>query len=119
MFFEKRNDATGQVGEPPDAEAPEILSMIVVPAVPADVAASEVPLQRVQNLHTPSSLNHRERWLNLPARSTRSILGDRHAEAALTVDEADDPLRGYWPFLLIVRTGRIFTAHHPNPTKGV
>jgi hypothetical protein len=25
--------------------------------------------------------------------------------------EADDPLRSYWPFLLIVRTGQIFTTH--------
>jgi len=28
-----------------------------------------------------------------------------------SVDEADDPLLDTWPFLLIVRTGRIFTAH--------
>ena len=28
-----------------------------------------------------------------------------------TVDKADNPLRETWPFLLIVRTGWIFTAH--------
>jgi len=33
------------------------------------------------------------------------------AEAAVAVGEADDPLRETWPFLLIVRTGRIVTAH--------
>jgi hypothetical protein len=35
-----------------------------------------------------------------------------------TVDEADGPLLDTWPFLLIVRTGRIFTAHATNPMKG-
>ena len=39
---------------------------------------------------------------------------DRDAEASLPVDEADDPLRferDAGGFLLIVRTGRIVTAH--------
>lgn len=41
---------------------------------------------------------------------------DRDGEATLPVDEADDPLRFEleprpYGFLLIVRTGRIFTAH--------
>jgi len=39
---------------------------------------------------------------------------EHHAEATFTVDKADDPLRETWPFLLIVRTGRIVTAHVPN-----
>jgi hypothetical protein len=43
---------------------------------------------------------------------------DRNAEAALAVDEADDPLLETWPFLLIVRTGRIFTSHVPTIRRG-
>ena len=49
--------------------------------------------------------------LDLPAEPASSVLHHRDREAALAVDEADDPLREPWPFLLIARTGRIFTAH--------
>ncbi len=39
---------------------------------------------------------------------------DTDREAAFAVNEADDPLLEAWPFLLIVRTGRIVTpATHP------
>ena len=47
----------------------------------------------------------------------------RDREAAFAVDEADDPLRIELTlasgFLLIVRTGRIVTAHRRHPTKRV
>ena len=49
--------------------------------------------------------------LDLPAESAPRVANHGDREAALTVDEADDPLLNTWPFLLIVRTGRIFTAH--------
>jgi hypothetical protein len=32
-------------------------------------------------------------------------------DGMISIDKADDPLRETWPFLLIVRTGRIFTSH--------
>jgi len=45
---------------------------------------------------------------------------DRNTETALAVDEADDPLLETWPFLLIVRTGWIFTFHcHVPYEEGV
>jgi hypothetical protein len=73
--------------------------------------APEEPLQEVMYLCAFHSLNYRESRLNLPAEPTRPILKDRNAEAAFAVDEADDPLRKIWPFLLIVRTNRIITIH--------
>jgi hypothetical protein len=54
-----------------------------------------------------------ELGLDLPTQPTRVVPNERYREAALAVDEADDPLLEPWPFLLIDRTGRIFTARHP------
>ena len=85
--------------------------MIVRSAITADVTTSEETLQQVHCTLALHSLDHRERRLDLPAEPTRAVLEDRNAEASLAVDEADDPLRKSWPFLLIVRTGWIFTSH--------
>ena len=59
-------------------------------------------------------LSHRELVLDLPAESAPGVANHGNREAALTVDEADDPLLDTWPFLLIVRTGWVFTAHRPT-----
>ena len=109
--LEKRNDAAHQVGKRSDVETPEILPMVVVPTIDADTAASKEVLQLVQDVHAPLSLHHRELGLGLPPQATRAVAEDRNTEAPLAVDEADDPLLGTWPFLLIARTGRIVTAH--------
>jgi hypothetical protein len=47
------------------------------------------------------------------------VRNERNRKAALAVDEADDPLLEPWPFLLIDRTGRIFTAHLTQSADGV
>ena len=91
--------------------------MIVVPAIPTDVSATEEPLQLVQHVYAPLSLNNRKGRLDLPAAPTGRVPRERHAEAAFAVDEADDPLRVSWPFLLIVRIGRIVTDHHDQATR--
>src|SRR5437870_1014464 len=49
--------------------------------------------------------------LDLPAESAHLVSHHRDRKATFTVDEADDPLLNTWPFLLIVRTGWIFTEH--------
>ena len=85
--------------------------MIVVTVIATDMTASEELLQQVHGTHAPLGLNHGEGGLDLPTHPTGVVPKDRNAEAALAVDEADDPLRGNWPFLLIVRTERIFTFH--------
>ena len=118
VFFEERDDAALQIIEGSHHEVVHCFPMIVPPAVSADSAAPEEPLQEVQDLFALLPLNHRERGLHLPTQSTRSIPEDRNAEAAFAVDKADDPLRDSWPFLLIVRTGRIFTAHDHTLRRG-
>ena len=58
-----------------------------------------------------------------------TLLMDRDIEASLTVDESGDPVtqvvgdpihpaQRAGPFLLIVRTGRIVTAHASQPYEG-
>ena len=118
MFFEERNDAIFQIAESPHRIAAERLAMIVMPLVSIDMTASEVLLQQVKTLLAPLRLHDREGRLDLPTEPTRSIAEDRCAEASFAVDEADDPLRETWPFLLIVRTGRIVTAHARTLRKG-
>ena len=49
--------------------------------------------------------------LHLPVEPASVIANHRDRKAAFTVDEPDDPLLETWPFLLIVPTGRIVTAH--------
>ena len=90
--------------------------MIVVSTIATDRTTLEELLQRVQYLHTPLSLYLGAARLNLPTETTRMIAEDWNAEAAFAVDEADDPLCDTWPFLLIVRTGRIVT-HVPHTTE--
>ncbi len=96
---------------------PDILSMTVVPRIAYDVAAAEELLHSVKNTYALLSLNNRECRSDLPTQTTRSIPEDRSTETAFAVDEADDPLRKAWPFLLIVRTGRIFTIRSKQPTR--
>ncbi len=93
--------------------------MVVAPDMTPDLTTLEESLQSVQHTDAPFSLNHREGRLDLPTEPRRVIPKDRNAEATFAVDEADDPLRKTWPFLLIVRTERIFTAHESHPNKQV
>jgi hypothetical protein len=119
MCFEKRNDRPDEITERPDAVAVQVFSMVIVASVATDMAASEEPLQFVQNLHAPRALDHAEVRLNLPAETTTLVPEDRNTEAAFAVDEADDPLLESWPFLLIGRTDRIVTVHVTHPKKEV
>jgi hypothetical protein len=91
--------------------ASKILSVVVVPTVAVDAAAPEVRLDQLQDVGAPFSLHNREYGLQLPPETNPWIPLDRIAEAAFTIDEADDPLLDSWPFLLIVRTRRIVTNH--------
>jgi len=74
-------------------------------------------------------LRHVERQRDAPWQSTITLSTDRDVEASLSIDESGDPVaqvmwdsiqpvRGTGPFLLIVRTGRIFTAHAFTQTNG-
>ena len=85
--------------------------MVVVTGVLDQIPTAELLREELECGSGGRRLGHRELVLDLPAESTTRIAYHRDREAALTVDEADDPLLDTWPFLLIVRTGRIFTAH--------
>jgi hypothetical protein len=111
MLFEERDNAAPKILGWPHIVSIEVLPMIVVPTVHVDLTAFEELLQFVQYMHAPFSLDDRKGRLDLPADPVRPVAKDRNTKATFTVDEADDPLLDPWPFLLIVRTGRVLTAH--------
>jgi hypothetical protein len=118
ILFEERNDPVRQIAKCPNVITKQVLAMIVMTSIDEDVTASEVLLQYMQDSHAPLSLDHCKGWLNLPTEPVRMVPEDRKTEAAFTVDEADDPLLDSWPFLLIARTGWIFTGHAPTIPGG-
>jgi len=118
MLFEERHDAVRQVLEAPDIESVQVLSVVVVASVDADATALEELLHVLEDTHALGSLHHSEVRLDLPAQTTLAVAEDRNAEAAFTVDEADDPLLESRPFLLIARTRRIVTGHAPTLHRG-
>ncbi len=77
-----------------------------------------------------ADLRHIERQRDPPWQATITTSTDRDVEAPFSVDESRDvvpyiawdpvqPGEKTGPFLLIVRTGRIVTAHLTHPMKGV
>ena len=84
--------------------------MVVVPAVHTDPTTSEELLQILQHVRARRRLDDRELRLDLPTELRTPLPEDRNGEAALAVDEPDDPLLESWPFLLIDRTGHIVTS---------
>lgn len=83
-----------------------------------DLTASEELHEIVQDVRTRRRLDDCELRLDLPAESRARLPEHRHREAALAVDEADDPLLEPWSFLLIDRTGHIVTST-ADPRSGV
>ncbi len=92
--------------------------MIVASEMTSDLTTFEESLQSMQDIDAPLSLDHDEARLDLPTQLRGVVPKERNTEATLAVDEADDPLRETWPFLLIVRTERIFTYHASTETDG-
>jgi hypothetical protein len=90
--FEERHDHRQEIIQSPYVVDEQILSMIVVPAVALDLAASEVLLNKLEHSDTSLTLNDRESGLALPPQRHLTISLYRAAEAAFPVDEADDPL---------------------------
>ena len=84
--------------------------MVVSSPVPINLAATEVALDHLQDMSATSALDNREHWLQLPSPAHLAVALDGTAEAAFTINEADDPLLESWPFLLIDRTGHIVTS---------
>ena len=111
VCIEERNDDPAEVVHPVHVETEQVLLVVVASAIAVDGSAPEEVLEKLEDVDASLTLRDRKPRLQLPSQRHRSIPLDRAAEAAFAVDEADDPLLYSWPFLLIVRTGRIFTAH--------
>ena len=92
--------------------------MVAVPRVLDHSAATELLHEEVECRPRARRLGHRELVLDLPAESASRVANHGDREAALAVDEADDPLLDTWPFLLIARTGRIVTSHAFTLARG-
>lgn len=118
IFLEERHDSIPKVLEPEDPVDVEIFPMVVAPSVSIEAAAAEVLSNDFERVNAALSLDNRETRLHLPSDPVRRIPIDRNTEAALAVDEADDPLLDSWPFLLIARTRRIVTSHACTVLRG-
>ena len=84
--------------------------MVVGAVVLDDVAAPEHLTEEFERRSRGCCLCDGELVLDLPAESASRVPHHGDRETAFAVDEADDPLLDTWPFLLIARTERIFTA---------
>ena len=91
--------------------------MVVVAGVLDHLSAPEHLNEEFERRPGGRRLTHRELVLDLPAEPAARVAYYRDRETALAVDEADSPLLDPWPFLLIVRTGRILTLHRSTLLK--
>jgi len=115
MALEERNDLTFQGWKSVDRVRPDA----AVRAFRAEPPTAEHADHRFEHRSIPLVLVHVEDGMELPpaGRTGVGVPMYRHREAAFAVDESDDPTRIELEyrrrsgFLLIVRTGRIFTAH--------
>jgi hypothetical protein len=89
--------------------------MIVGAVALDDRSATEEPDELFKGGPRRCGLGYGELMLDLPAEPAPIVAHYRYRETAFAVDEADDPLLETWPFLLIDRTGRIFTPHLLDP----
>ena len=116
--FEERDDSLPQVLPVVNNVCEQVFPVVVPPAVSVDPSAPEVVPDQIKNVGASFSLNNRKAWLELPTELDRPVPLNWTAEAAFTVDEADDPLLDAWPFLLIARTRRIVTNHVHTIPRG-
>src|SRR5207237_1764662 len=92
--------------------------MIAWSMLPDDVPAPEHLKEVLERRPRRRGLGDGELVLDLPAEPTPGVGHHRDREASFAVDETDDPLLSTWPFLLIDRTGQIFTAHRHIVPEG-
>jgi hypothetical protein len=72
--------------------------VVVMPPVAIDPSTTEDRRQELESPEAPFALNDNEPWLHLPSQSHASVLLNGTAEAALAVDEADDPTARFLAF---------------------
>ena len=115
VFLEEWNDALQQVALPPHPVGHSVA------VVSPNHAASEMSLERVQNLHIAFVLHDGELRKNLIARLHVGMFVDPYVKAALTVHEPADPfcLEIHWPApnvksLRVPAAERAFPADRPR-----
>ncbi len=101
VLVEKRNDPLSKIAAVEDRVDHGVFPVIVTSPVAVHLAAPEELSDHLESLD----------WLHLPAQAELGAPMDWAANAAFTVDEADDPLLDPRPFLLIARTRRFVTDH--------
>jgi hypothetical protein len=89
----------------------QIFPMIVVPTVDGQLAATEERNHLLQDASARRSLYDDECGLHLPSEGYQTVSRDGAAETAFPIYETHQPSASEKSFLLIVRTGWIFTAH--------
>ena len=113
MGIEERDHRPDKILAAVDAEDRDTRCWALRSYAPATEEADEC----VQDQRRVPMLRYLEDRVDLPTKRTHTVvLVDRYGEATLSIDEAHYPLgveREHWccSFLLIVRTGRIFTEH--------
>jgi len=117
-LFEDRHHTIDEVASTLHGEAQERLAVIVVALVLDNAAAIEDSDEEFECRPAARGLGDRELVLDLPAESEPCVTNNRYREATFAIYEADSPLLDTWPFLLIDRTGRIFTAHVRTLRRG-
>src|SRR5205085_2590061 len=119
VALEERDDATVELRHAVDGVGQHCAAR----TLRADDSAAEEPDQLLEHRSIQLVLVDVEDGVQLPsARGTGEVVRvHRDGEATFAVDESHDPVRielepRTRSFLLIVRTGRIFTAHATHPT---
>ncbi len=110
-FFEAGDHGRHEIRSPLHTEATQGVVMIVVSLLLDHHATPEDPAKGHQGGSRTTGLDHGKLVLDLPAQGHPRVSYERDRETSFPVDEADGPLLDAWPFLLIVRTGRVVTAH--------
>jgi hypothetical protein len=121
MLFEERDDPLFEVLEPGDRVGHDRARRTLV----IHVSTPEMDAETFQQLTLVRVLGHLERGSELPpprASGISRIDVDGYRKAAFAIDEPDDParielLRRDFGFLLIVRTGRVFTFHEQGISR--
>jgi hypothetical protein len=117
MLLEEGNDLLEQIRALPHDESVHVLTMIVVPPIDGDLPSSEEPVQILQGSLALGALNDYELVSDLVtggvalSARTASLADEADGEATFSVYETGDPTNSDQPFLLIVRTVRLVTAH--------
>ena len=113
--LEERNHDLDQIVATLDQELVQIFSVIVVPAVLVEPANSEEITESLKRFDTASALDDSEPVNHLPAQTialtiaTAGLAHQADGEAALSINEAENPANRDQSFLLIACTGRIVT----------